>query len=146
MFNHFFFIFSELVQIYVNYFRFSMENRFLSQNMKYFAYFTLCEILNLVAILVNFHITNCFLDGKFLTYGLEVITYMNGMAQSQLVDPRCNVFPTLVSMLANCNQILFLQCLKHCFAKTCPVFEKEHLNIGYCNTMLQNISKYGVKA
>ena len=74
-----------------------MENRFLSQNMKYFAYFTLCEILNLVAILVNFHITNCFLDGKFLTYGLEVITYMNGIPKSQLVDPRCNVFPTLVS-------------------------------------------------
>ena len=106
--------------------------------MKYFAYFTLCEILNLVAILVNFYITNCFLDGKFLTYGLEVITYMNGMSQSQLIDPRCNVFPTLVSMLAIV--------IKFCLAKTCPVFEIECLNKGYCNTMLQNISKCEIMA
>ncbi len=87
-------MFSDVVATYVKYFRFLKGN----QTM-YFIKFALCEVLNLLAVVINFAITNCFLSGKFSSYGSDVLNYMgmNYSERTSVVNPMCNAFPTKVS-------------------------------------------------
>ena len=67
-------------------------------NSRYFA-FVACEFLNLSAVIVNFIITNKFLNGKFASYGQDVLRYINydKIEVQQKINPMCNAFPTTVS-------------------------------------------------
>ena len=71
----------------------------MGQHKKYFISFVTFELLNLVVIFVNFHINNIFLNGKFFTYGFDVVKYysLTRIQQKNEIDPTCNVFPTIVS-------------------------------------------------
>ena len=60
----------ETVEKYVQHFR-----SILHRNTCYFVLYGLCEVLNYVVLLLNFYVTNLFLNGKFYFYGLDVINY-----------------------------------------------------------------------
>ncbi len=79
---------------YVKYFRFLKGH-----HNHYFMKFVLCEILNLIAVWINFAITNCFLDGHFSSYGHDVVHYLtlNYSERSETPNPMCDAFPTKVS-------------------------------------------------
>merc|ERR1712209_345556 len=57
------------------------------------------EFFNLVALIVVFVMTDLFLNNYFNSYGSDVISYANkaDVVRSNLHDPMCNAFPTLVS-------------------------------------------------
>ena len=59
-----------LVEKYVKFFR-AIWHR----NNWYFYMFVLCEVLNCVVLFLNFWLTDIFLNGKFYTYGWDVINY-----------------------------------------------------------------------
>jgi hypothetical protein len=88
-----------LVDRFTTYFR-----SLLGQNNKYFMMFSICEILNLVAVTVNFVINDKFLDGNFKSYGPDVLKYhsLSSYDQNRTINPMCDAFPTKVScVLAN---------------------------------------------
>ena len=77
---------------------------------RYFFTFVFFEVVYFFLGIVVFHLLDVFLDGKFKTYGQDVIDYINGNAQEyhysikdqqrshkMTVNPMCNVFPTVVS-------------------------------------------------
>lgn len=65
----------------------------------YLASYLLCWVLNVVAAVLNFALANHFLDGKFQTYGSDIIGYYGRSANDRLnqPNPMCNAFPTKVS-------------------------------------------------
>jgi hypothetical protein len=63
--------------------------------------FVLCEFLNMLFLVVNFHMTNVFLNNKWGTYGFEVYNYYMEDPRLRLHNPMCNVFPTKVSCTIN---------------------------------------------
>ena len=67
-----------------------------SQNKVYLTSFLACETLNFGVAIVNFLIIDLFLNGKFATYGTDVIRYLIGY-DGAVKDPMCSTFPTLVS-------------------------------------------------
>ena len=66
-----------------------------SQNRVYFTSFLVCEVLNFGVGIINFFVMDTFLNGKFSTYGTDVVTYMLDAENKK--DPMCSAFPTLVS-------------------------------------------------
>jgi len=67
--------------------------------------FAACELLNIVMVLLCFHIMNSLLNGKFWSYGVNVSNYFNSLSNEQLKsnpdlqspNPMCNLFPTEVA-------------------------------------------------
>ena len=57
--------------------------------------FVLCEILNCGVLFFNFWVCNVFLNGKFYTYGWNVIMYSRMTPEEREInnDPFCSVFP-----------------------------------------------------
>ena len=77
-----------------------------NQTKRYFFTFIFFECLNYVLAIVVFVMTDKFLFGKFATYGLDAIAYLRGTATAiespdgngkVVVNPMCNLFPTIVS-------------------------------------------------
>ena len=67
-----------------------------NQNSYYFS-FLACEILNLIVVVINFVVTDDFLNGNFKNYGSEVWNELvNG---DDTFNVMCNAFPTRVSLL-----------------------------------------------
>jgi len=69
------------------------------ENKVYMGKFFFCEFLNILALLTNFALVDKFLQGKFWSYGTEVMRYqsMDSAARLGKVDPTCSVFPTTVT-------------------------------------------------
>jgi len=65
----------------------------------YFAKFMFCQILAIIMVILNFHITDRFLDGQFKTYGYDAYNYtqLNSTDQPNNPNPMCTAFPTRVS-------------------------------------------------
>merc|ERR550525_1641977 len=65
--------------------------------------FFVCEILNIVVVIVSMSILNALLNGEFSSYGTNVQTYMsfetnpNLPEQESPANPMCHLFPTEVS-------------------------------------------------
>ena len=61
--------------------------------------FVLCELLNCGVLFLNFWVTDVFLNGKFYTYGWDVIQYgrLSHAEREVAVDPFCSTFPLEVS-------------------------------------------------
>jgi len=87
-------VMDQLVDKYVKFFR-AIWHR----NNWYFFMFVLCEILNCVVLFLNFWLTDVFLNGKFYTYGWDIIQYTRMSAEDQAVsiNPFCTTFPLEVS-------------------------------------------------
>ena len=87
-------VMNSLVEKYVKFYR-SIWHR----NNWYFFTFFICEILNCAVLFVNFWLTDVFLNGKFYTYGWDVIQYsrMTARDQETKVNPFCSTFPLEVS-------------------------------------------------
>jgi len=66
-----------------------------NQNRVYFTSFLGCEVLNFIVGIANFWVMDRFLDGKFATYGTDVIAYF--FDSEVTLNPMCSAFPTLVS-------------------------------------------------
>ena len=64
------FVLEALVEKYVKFFR-AIWHR----NNWYFFMFVLCELLNCVVLFMNFWLSDMFLNGKFYSYGWDVIQY-----------------------------------------------------------------------
>jgi len=60
----------------------------------YYAYFT-CEMLNILCLITCFFITDSLFAENFKNYGSNVLNY--DQTDTTAVDPKCNLFPTLVS-------------------------------------------------
>jgi len=71
----------------------------LHHNTGYFIQFFLCEMLNLVVVVANIYLTDFFLDGRFMKYGSQAITYLSHdqYSREELPNPLCTVFPTITS-------------------------------------------------
>ena len=63
-------VMDQLVDKYVKFFR-AIWHR----NNWYFFMFVLCEILNCVVLFLNFWLTDVFLNGRFYSYGWDIIQY-----------------------------------------------------------------------
>jgi hypothetical protein len=88
----------DLVNRFTTYFR-----SLLGQNNKYFMWFCVCEILNLVAVTINFILNDKFLDGNFKSYGPDVLNYhsLDSYDRNKTINPMCDAFPTKVSCVFN---------------------------------------------
>jgi len=60
----------------------------------FYAYFT-CEMLNILCLITCFFIVDSLFAENFRNYGSEVFDY--DKTNPNAVDPKCNLFPTLVS-------------------------------------------------
>jgi chloramphenicol O-acetyltransferase len=63
-------VIDSLIEKYVKYFR-SIWHR----NNWYFWTFVVCEVMNCAILYTNYWVTNVFLNGRFYTYGWDVIMY-----------------------------------------------------------------------
>ena len=63
-------------------------------HQKYYHYFALFEVMNLVNVLGQMYVVDVFLGGAFTTYGLDVLNYIQ-MDQDDRVDPMVRVFPRM---------------------------------------------------
>ena len=72
----------------------------------YHVCFAVCELLNIVMLLICFHIMDSLLNGKFWSYGVDVNNYFSTkLSKEQLVanpglekaNPICSLFPTEVA-------------------------------------------------
>jgi len=77
-----------------------------STTVWYHVCFAACELLNIVAVIICFHIMNSLLNGKFWTYGTDVNNYYSSkLSPEQLKqnpdlerpNPMCSLFPTEVA-------------------------------------------------
>jgi len=75
-------------------------NRFIalsrSANNRYFIYFVLCEIGNIVATIFNFYLIDMHLGGRFKYYGSDVVAYSTTNNRFD-ENPICSAFPTMTS-------------------------------------------------
>ena len=62
----------------------------------YYIEFLLCQLLAIAIFAFNFHVTNVFLNYKFMWYGYDVIKYYRLENTLQTLNPMCNTFPTRV--------------------------------------------------
>jgi hypothetical protein len=69
------------------------------KNLGYYTRFQICQVLNLLMLILNWWATNQFLAGNFHTYGVEVTEFYskNAYVRGETHDPMCNAFPTVVS-------------------------------------------------
>ncbi len=78
--------------IYAQFFRNDIRN----ERQLYFYQFLACEILNVLTVLATFLCTNKFLNGRWIFYGPEVVSYYR-MTETRLNNPMCDVFPRIAS-------------------------------------------------
>lgn len=81
---------------------------------KVWTYF-FCELMNVGTVALNFWLTDKFLSGKFLTYGLDTIRYlrMNEKERQGKTNPMCYTFPTMVrEKIFKTIEMLNLICLQ----------------------------------
>lgn len=64
------------------------------RNKSYARKYVFCEILNLLHVLLQFKITDLFLGGEFLTYGLRVMDFIEDDPNAR-VDPMVKIFPKM---------------------------------------------------
>lgn len=85
---------SAIVEKYVKYFK-----AVLHHNNGYFFRFVICEILNYILLVTNLILTDKFLQGRFLSYGWDVIQYYQKTPKERRIsiNPFCATFPTEVS-------------------------------------------------
>eukprot|EP00095_Tigriopus_kingsejongensis_P001485 snap_masked-scaffold124_size330879-processed-gene-1.6 protein:Tk01485 transcript:snap_masked-scaffold124_size330879-processed-gene-1.6-mRNA-1 annotation:"innexin inx2" len=83
-----------VVEKFVKYFR-----TLLHHNQKYFILFLICELLNFFLLFFNIWATNMFLQGRFITYGWEVIQWysLSKPERKIFTSPFCATFPKVVS-------------------------------------------------
>ncbi len=78
-------------------FKHNLQNKY---NRYAFGFFG-CEFLNVLVVIGQFFVTNVFLRGQFLTYGVDVIRFYRVPAEeavmSDIVNPMCEVFPRVAS-------------------------------------------------
>ena len=69
----------------------------------YYLKFFACQCLALLVLYLTFHGTDQFLDGKFKTYGKDVVMYYNidGSERQNFFNPMCSAFPTKVACVLN---------------------------------------------
>jgi len=74
--------------------------------VQYHVSYAVCELLNIVVILICFHIINSLLNGKFWSYGADVNNYYSTKpSDEELIsnpglakpNPMCSLFPTEVA-------------------------------------------------
>ena len=65
-----------------------------TRTMAYFVSFVVCELLNVVAGIINFCIMDRFLQGKFADYGADVISHY--LDHDKVFNPMCSAFPTKI--------------------------------------------------
>jgi len=91
-----------------------------SVSVQYHVCFAICELLNIVTVLICFHIFDSLLNGKFWTYGVDVNNYYGSKPTEEQAkanpdlskpNPMCNLFPTEVacnvctgSIVGGCNR------------------------------------------
>ena len=67
----------------------------------YYLKFLSCQLLSLLLLILNFKLTDKFLNNKFALYGIKVIQWYglskNDKEAGTMVNPMCNAFPTQVS-------------------------------------------------
>jgi len=65
----------------------------------YYLKFLGCQLLSLLLLILNFKMTDKFLNNKFAWYGMKVIQWygMDEDTQANRINPMCNAFPTKVS-------------------------------------------------
>lgn len=59
----------------------------------YFIKYVFCECLNLINVIILLSITNWQLNGKFLSYGIDVMNYVES---ENITNPRIKLFPRMV--------------------------------------------------
>ena len=81
-------------------------NKLRKRSNIYFIGFVVCELLNIIAVVLCFHILNSLLNGKFWSYGVDVNNYygtkqtqdqMKSNPDLEKPNPMCNLFPTEVA-------------------------------------------------
>ncbi|GBP17252.1 Innexin shaking-B [Eumeta japonica] len=76
---------------------------YLCENLRYhnwWAYrYYICEGLALVNVIGQMFLMNRFFDGEFMTFGLDVIAYMES-DQEDRIDPMIYIFPSLAGCIA----------------------------------------------
>lgn len=77
------------VKLVVNYL---IRNR--SRHRTYFYYFIICELCNLINVILQIYLVDEFLGGTFTTYGLDVLNYVQ-LEQDDRVDPMVRIFPRM---------------------------------------------------
>ena len=78
----------EQIKLLVNY----LKNTFTQHNL-YFFRFVLCELINLLNIILQIFMVDSFLGGIFLNYGSDLLDYLAG--DNDLVNPMTMAFPRL---------------------------------------------------
>eukprot|EP00090_Calanus_glacialis_P011542 TRINITY_DN19927_c0_g1_i1.p1 TRINITY_DN19927_c0_g1~~TRINITY_DN19927_c0_g1_i1.p1 ORF type:complete len:384 (-),score=92.99 TRINITY_DN19927_c0_g1_i1:37-1131(-) len=77
-----------------------------SASLWYHVCFAVCEVLNIVMLLVCFHIMDSLLNGRFWSYGIDVNNYYGSKPTEEALksnpdlakpNPMCNLFPTEVA-------------------------------------------------
>ena len=83
-------------------------NIHLVHRQKRFWKFFICELLNVLAVAINFNMVDWLLDGKFGLYGYEAIKYLmnKGDKENYIYNPMCHAFPTLVSYQFDLKNII----------------------------------------
>lgn len=72
--------------------------RTMRQHNLYAIKYFVCEVLNLVNVIVQIYLIDDFLGGEFLTYGKEVLAFTE-MDQENRTDPMIYVFPRVTKCL-----------------------------------------------
>ena len=104
------------------------------RSIKYFVLFSFCEFLNVIAAALNFWLINKFLNGKFNSYGHDVIAYFRSSDTENLTNPMCSVFPTITSCVYHTGAVTGDKPGKHsllCFLGQNVVNEKIYLGLWF---------------
>jgi hypothetical protein len=64
------------------------------QNTGYARKYVICEVINFLHVLLQFWITDVFLDGEFFSYGLRIMDFVQDDPNAR-VDPMVRVFPKM---------------------------------------------------
>merc|ERR1712183_253906 len=59
--------------------------------------FFVCEVLNIVSVIICFTLLDTLFGGHFMDYGLKFAAYTGTENEEEAVNPLCNLFPTVVS-------------------------------------------------
>ena len=80
----------------------SLQKRKGQKNLGYYTRFQICQVLNLLMLILIWWSTNQFLSGHFHTYGVEVAEFYSKetFVRGKTHDPMCNAFPTVVSKIS----------------------------------------------
>ena len=74
------------------------------KNIKHYAKFQTCQLLNIVMLILNFWATDQFLTGGFSSYGSDVVKFLTTEPDKrQQPGPMCETFPTVVRINILCK-------------------------------------------